>query len=713
MNFKETLLSKLENSKLKMFTLEDVIRFLGFRSGFDKRAVEATLRELVREDKLVASKRGKYMFPDYSAAVRGKVLMNRSGNAFVRPDAGGEDIFVSAKNLKGACNQDTVLVKITKSVSKTKVKSKAKFTPRNFGREEAEVIKIVERGYSVLVGLFSCVNGTNLVYPDDPRFSDSIFIDAGSTLGAQDGFKVLVEITDYPTRNTMARGKVVEVLGDAKSYKVSTLSIVRAYGLIETFSDEAVSAAKAMNERGVLPVDFEGRKDYRNDMVVTIDGEDAKDFDDAICVKKLENGFKLFVHIADVSHYVEEDSVLDREAYKRGTSVYFPDLVIPMLPVELSNGICSLNPHEDRLTLSVEIEFDENANIVSHKINKGVIRSSQRLTYTKVEQMINGDGKMRETYTKEWEMLAVALELAKRLIARRDNAGELDFDLPEPQIDVDENGKTVSVKRKPRGLSDRLIEQFMVVTNEVVAFEFDKIKAPFVYRVHETPTIEKVRAFKAFAGSFGLVLHDSNGVTPKEFQRVLKNAKGEPFFTAVSKVMLRSMQKAKYAPENLGHFGLALKNYCHFTSPIRRYPDLFIHRVISLLLEGKMTNQKLNELLQKAERASEQSSMTERVAEDAERDVDDLKKAEFMADKIGEEFDAVVSGAFDGGLFVELESTVEGMIDKTNLPPDSYVYDETKFSLVGRNNLFRIGDKLHVKLESVDTFSRKINFVLA
>ena len=713
MNFKETLLNKLENSNLKLFTLEDVLKLLGFRSGFDKRAVEATLHELVKEDKLVAAKRGKYMFPDYSAAIRGKVLMNRSGNAFVRPDAGGADIFVPIKNLKGACNYDTVLVKITRSISKTKAKTKARFTPRSFGKEEAEVIKIVERGYSVLVGLFSCVNGTNLVYPDDAKFADSIFIDAGSTLGAKDGYKVMVEITDYPTRSTMARGKVVEVLGDAKSYKVSSLSIIRSYGLIEAFSDAAISVAEAINKKGIISSDLENRKDYRKDMVVTIDGEDAKDFDDAISVQKLDNGYKLFVHIADVSHYVEEDSVLDREAYSRGTSVYFPDLVIPMLPTQLSNGICSLNPGEDRLTLSVEIVFDENANILSHKINKGVIRSSARLTYTQVEQMINGNNNVISQYTKEWKMLAVALELAKRLITRRDNAGELDFDLPEPQIDVDVNGKTINVRRKPRGLSDRLIEQFMVVTNEVVAFEFDKMKVPFVYRVHETPTIEKVRAFKSFASNFGLVLHDSNGVTPKEFQRVLYNAKGQTFFTAVSKVMLRSMQKAKYSPENLGHFGLALKNYCHFTSPIRRYPDLFIHRVISLIIENKMTNQKLNELAYKAEKASEQSSITERVAEDAERDVDELKKAEFMADKIGEEYDAVVSGAFDGGLFVELDNTVEGMIDKINLPPDNYIYDETKFSLIGKNNYYKIGDKLHVKLESVDTFSRKINFILA
>ena len=509
----------------------------------------------------------------------------------------------------------------------------------------------------------------------------------------------------------MAQGKIIEVLGDAGDYKVTTLSIIRSFGLIEEFPQIVEDEAKKV----AVPVsddDIKNRKDYRNMMVVTIDGEDARDFDDAITVERRGSGYKLFVHIADVSHYVKENSVIDVEAFKRGTSVYFPDHVLPMLPVSLSNGMCSLNPNEDRFTLSVEIDFDENANILSHEIHKGVIRSSRRMTYTSVQKMIDGDAEEINKYEKEWNMLSIACELAKLLIIRRDKAGELDFDLPEAKIVVDNEGKVVEISKKPRGLADRLIEQFMVVTNEVVAGYFSKLEAPFVYRVHEIPTMEKIRNFKNFASGFGLVLHDSNGATPKEFQRLLKQAKGETYFSALSKIMLRSMQKARYAPENLGHFGLALNNYCHFTSPIRRYPDLFIHRVISKIITGNINGNKLNELFEKADEASLQSSVTERNADEAERTVDDQKKAEFMADKIGEEYDAIVSGVSESGVFVELDNTVEGFIYREYLPNDYYTFEESKFMLTGRHNIFRIGDKLRVKLVKVDIITRHIDFIL-
>ena len=710
MNFIDSLLVKLQESRLKLFTVDDVFKILGFTSGFDKRAVESALRELVRQDKLVLTKRGKYSFPDYSGAMRATIFTTRGDNAFARPVAGGKDIFIAEKNLNGACHEDTVLVKINRKTSKNKIKNKTNRGGKYFRAEEAEVIKILDRGVKRVVGLFRNHNGSNLVVPDDTRFTDTIFIQATDTLGAVDGYKVVVEISEYPSRNTMAQGRVIEVLGDAQSYKVSTLSIIRSFGLIEEFPKvvelEAEKVAAPITEK-----ELEGRKDYRNMMVVTIDGEDARDFDDAITVERKGNGYKLYVHIADVSHYVKEGSVIDEEAFKRGTSVYFPDHVLPMLPVSLSNGICSLNPNEDRLSLSVEIDFDENAQILNHLITKGVIKSARRMTYTSVQKMINGDDQEIQKFKQEWNMLSVAVELAEKLIVRRDKAGELDFDLPEPKIIVDTEGKVIEISKKPRGLADRLIEQFMVVTNEVVAAHFSKMNVPFVYRVHEEPTIERIRAFKNFAGGFGLVLHDSNGATPKEFQRLLKSAKGETYFTALSKIMLRSMQKAKYAPENLGHFGLALKNYCHFTSPIRRYPDLFIHRVISTILEGRLTSTKLSMLQAKADEASLQSSVTERNADEAERTVDEQKKAEFMADKIGEEYDGIVSGASEAGIFVELENTVEGFIYKEYLPQDVYFYDETKFMLAGRRNIYRIGDKIRVKLAKVDVITRHIDFI--
>ena len=712
MNFTEVVLKKLQDSKLKLFAIDDVYKIMGFKAGFDKRALESAVKELVREDKLIYTKRGKYCFPDYSGAMKATIMMTRGDNAFARPVSGGADVFVSERNLNGACQGDTVLVKITRRASKTKIKGKTKRNGNSFRSEEAEVIKILSRGTERLVGLFVNENGSNLVIPDDTRFADSVFIQATDTLGAQHGYKVVIEITDYPSRITMAQGRVVEVLGEAGSYKVSTLSIIRSFGLIEEFPQIVEDEAKKLN----VPVseeDIKNRKDYRNMTVVTIDGEDARDFDDAITVEKRGDGYRLYVHIADVSHYVRENSVIDKEAFRRGTSVYFPDYVLPMLPVSLSNGICSLNPNEDRLTLSVEIDFDAMGNIKNHSIQKGVIRSSKRMTYTSVQKMIDGDASEIQKHPSEWKMLSVAVELAKLLLIRRDKAGELDFDLPEPKIVVDGEGKVVEIVKKPRGLADRLIEQFMVVTNEVVASHFSKMGVPFVYRIHEEPTLERVRSFKSFASGLGLVLHDSNGATPKEFQRLLKSAKNEPYFTAVSKIMLRSMQKAKYSPENLGHFGLALKDYCHFTSPIRRYPDLFIHRVISYILGGKMGASSINILASKADEASLQSSVTERNADEAERTVDDQKKAEFMADKIGEEYDAIVSGVNEAGLFVELDNTVEGFVYKEYLPRDIYVYDEAKFLLAGKRQVFRIGDAIRVKLAKVDVITRHIDFVLA
>ena len=711
MNFTEAILDRINQSKLKLFTIDDVIKLMGFKGGFDKRAVEAAVKELVRQDKLVYTKRGKYSLPDYSSAMKATIMMTRGDNAFARPSSGGQDVFISERNLNGACHGDLVLVKMMKPMSKNKISHKTNRNRNTYAREEAVVIKILDRGFTQIVGLFTCENGTNIVIPDDTRFADSIFIQATDTLGAKHGEKVVVTITDYPSKLIMAQGKVNEVLGDAGSLKVSTLSIIRSFGLIEEFPQIVEDEAKKVS-KPVSGEDIKHRKDYRNMLVVTIDGEDARDFDDAITVERRGAGYRLFVHIADVSHYVKENGAIDQEAFKRGTSVYFPDYVLPMLPTSLSNGICSLNPNEDRLTLSVEIDFDETGHIIDHNIHKGLIRSSRRMTYTSVQKMIDGDVEEIKKFSNEWKMLSIACELAKLLIIRRDKAGELDFDLPEPKIVVDNDGRVIEIAKKPRGLADRLIEQFMMVTNEVIASHFSKMNAPFVYRVHEDPTIERVRAFKNFASGFGLVLHDSNGATPKEFQRLLKQAKGETYFKALSKIMLRSMQKARYAPENLGHFGLALKDYCHFTSPIRRYPDLFIHRVISKIITGDVTGGKLNSMYTQAEEASLQSSVTERNADEAERTVDDQKKAEYMSDKIGEVYDGIISGVSESGIFVELDNTVEGFIYKEYLPQDHYTYDERRFLLAGHGNIFRIGDELKVKLVKVDVITRHIDFVL-
>ena len=421
--------------------------------------------------------------------------------------------------------------------------------------------------------------------------------------------------------------------------------------------------------------------------------------------------YVLSVHIADVANYVKEGSQLDKEAFRRGTSVYFPDYVLPMLPKVLSNGICSLNPNEDRLAMSVVMKFDKFGNIKDYGMYEGVIRSNYRMTYTEVTKIFDGDQETKNKYIDVVPMLEKMAELAKILLKRRDDAGQLDFDLPEAQINVDSYGKITEIIKKPRNLSDRLIEQFMVITNEVIARHCSKINLPFVYRVHEDPTPERVSSFKAFIASFGLKLLAGNeGYKPMVFQKLLNQIKDTEFSKPISKIMLRSMQKARYAPENLGHFGLALKDYCHFTSPIRRYPDLVIHRIIKYMLRGELTANKLKVLEEFVVEASEQASITERNADEAERAVDDLKKAEYMLDKIGEVYEGNISGVTDGGVFVELDNTIEGYIYKENLPEDRYIFDETRYMLVGKRNRYMLGDRIAVRVANVDVNTRHIDF---
>lgn len=700
MNFCDKVLLAIKNSKKKIVTEQFVFVIMKMKTSFDMQAIRGALAELVKQDKLVRTARGKYMLAEYSSFVRAKILGTKQGYAFARLEETGEDVFVAEKNLAGAVHGDTVLISIDRP-QKGRIQSHKK---------SGVVEKIVERGVTQLVGLHSINNGAHLVIPDDPRFADSIFIAPTDTMNAPDGTKVVVKILDYPSRVKMALGKIVEVLGDAKDAKVSTLSIIRSFNLIEEFSESVLAEAQKVGH-DISDDERKGRKDFCKDLVITIDGEDARDFDDAFSIYKKDSKYYLNVHIADVSHYVREGGELDSEAFKRGTSVYFPDYVLPMLPKTLSNGICSLNPDEDRLSMSVEIVLDQNANVVDYNICKGIIHSSYRMTYTLVSAILDKDPETCKKYEKIVPMLDVAAELAKKLIIKRDEAGELDFDLPEPQIIVDENYNTVDIVRHPRELSHRLIEQFMVLTNQVVARHFNQLNLPFVYRIHENPTPEKISSFSGFASGLGLKLNKA--ARPKDFQELLKKAKGQQYSVALSKIMLRSMQKARYSPENMGHFGLALKDYCHFTSPIRRYPDLSIHRIISYFLDNKLTDKKLAELFEFVERSAEQSSMTERNAEQAERTVDDQKKAEFMVDKIGKIYVGHVSGASDSGIWVELDNTVEGMVAVEKLPADRYMFDQKKFALCGKKHTYRIGDEIVVKVDASNIVTRRIDFSLA
>ncbi len=713
MNFVETIYEKIKMMRKSKFSLNDVAKATGLEFGFDKRTLAKTLDMLAKDNKLIKLRNGFYQFVKQAQLLKCTLLGTSKDYAFAREISGDKDndIFISAPNLNDACHGDTVMVEVGISGKDRKYRKDLPLVAK--GKREGRVAQILERGFKVVVGVLSIQNGTAIVRPDDVRFSGNVYVAKEDLNGAQSNQKVVLDILDYPSAIKMAKGRVKEILGDPNDVRVTTLSIIRSYNLFEEFPDEVEEEAKKV----AIPIDKDkkdGRKDYRDKLIITIDGDDARDFDDAISVEKVGNNYKLGVYIADVSHYVRPHSKLDEEAFKRGTSVYFPDHVLPMLPTTLSNGICSLNPNEDRFCLAVEMTLNSAGKVLDYEIHKGIIKSAYRMTYNKVTKILKGDKALSKEYKPLLPMLGLMAELAKILITRRDNSGQLDFDIPEPEIILNDDGTVADIHRKPRELSDRIIEQFMVLTNEVVARHFSQMKAPFVYRVHESPMAEKLQKFRAFAGSLGLKFMTSGKTaSPKDFQTILKQSEGQDYSSALSKVMLRSMQKARYEVENLGHFGLALKDYCHFTSPIRRYPDLIIHRIISEIIEGNMTDKKLREYEAFVIGAAEHSSTTERQADEAERAVDDQKATEWMQTKIGEEFEGTISGIIPNGFFVELDNTVEGFVSVNVLPKASYEFVESRYALVGGGKIYKMGDRIKIKVLSTDLVERHINFELA
>lgn len=714
MNFIETIYTKILAMKKYKFDLNDVAKFTGLQYGFDKKTLAKTLDTLVKDGKLNELKGGYYTLNREEQIKKCTILGTSKDYAFAREIGASKDndIFISQANLNDACHGDTVLVQVGVFGKARKYKQTLPIVAS--GKREGKVVEILKRGFEVVVGILSISeNGVATVLPDDRRFTDSVFVAPNDLNGAISNTKVVLDILDYPSNIKMARGRVREVLGDPLDAKVTTLSIIRSFNLFEEFPEDVLKEAKKVN----IPIekeDISSRKDYRDRLIITIDGEDAKDFDDAISLTKTDDLYNLGVYIADVSHYVKANSKLDEEAFKRGTSVYFPDHVLPMLPEELSNGICSLNPNEDRFSLAVEMTINASGKVINYEIHKGIIKSSYRMTYTKVTKILNGDVELTKQYEEIVPMLFEMSELAKILINRRDNAGQLDFDIPEPVIKLDEDGNVIDVYKKPREMADKLIEQFMVLTNEVVAKHYSSIKAPFVYRIHEVPALEKTQRFRAFASSLGLKFtSQGKEPSPKDFQVLLKNSKDKDYSTALSKVMLRSMQKARYETENLGHFGLALKNYCHFTSPIRRYPDLTIHRIISAYLNGELTEKMINNFEEFVAKSAERSSTMERQAEEAERTVDAQKETEYMQTKISEVFDGIVSGVTENGIYVELDNTIEGFINILRLPKGRYDYDENHYLLKGVGQTYRIGDKIKIRVVSTDIVHRKIDFELA
>ena len=714
MNFVENIYEQILSMNKQRFSLSDVAKFTGLEFGFDKKTLSKTLDMLVKENKLEKHRNGFYGINRSLSMVKCTILGTSKDYAFAREVNGTKDndIFISSANLNDACHGDTVMVQVGLTGKARKYKRDMPLPAK--GKREGKVVEILERGMKFVVGIMSISDrGIATVIPDDRRFTDSIFIAPTDVNGAENNTKVVVEMIDYPSNIKMARGRIKEILGDPSDVRVTTLSIIRSFNLFEEFPEDVLFEAKKVD----IPVSKEkdtNRKDYRDRIIFTVDGEDARDFDDAISLTKEGDTYHLGVYIADVSHYVKEGSKLDAEAFKRGTSVYFPDHVLPMLPVELSNGICSLNPNEDRFVLAVEANLNTAGKILDYDIHKGIIRSKYRMTYTKVTKILNGDEELSKEYSELVPILFEMQGLANILITRRNNAGQLDFDIPEPQILLNDDGTVKDIVRKPREMSDRIIEQFMVLANEIVARHFDKLELPFVYRVHEIPTLEKVQRFKAFASSLGLKFTSQDkDPSPKDFQKLLVSSKDKDYSTALSKVMLRSMQKARYETENLGHFGLALKDYCHFTSPIRRYPDLSIHRIITLYLDGKLNGSKRKELETFVENSAERSSTMERQAEEAERTVDAQKETEFMQTKIGEVYDAIISGVTENGIYAELENTIEGFIGIERLPDARYEYDENHYMIRGNGKTYRIGDKIKIRVVSTDIILRRIDFELA
>lgn len=636
--------------------------------------------------------------------VKGTLSQNKKGFAFLRPeDEDMEDIFIPPTKINRAMDGDTVIVEVQPSRGDFK------------GKVEGEVKSIEKHSITQVVGTYTEGRHFGFVIPDDKRIMQDIFIPKGQSLGAVEGHKVLVQISKYAEGNDNPEGHVSTILGHKNDPGVDILSIIYQHGIEIEFPDEVLKEAEAVAEY-IEPSELEGRKDLRDELTITIDGADAKDLDDAIALKKLKNGnTQLTVSIADVSHYVKEDSALDKEAYDRGTSVYLVDRVIPMIPHRLSNGICSLNPNVDRLTLSCRMEINSDGKVVKHEIFDSVIQSDHRMTYDEVNQIITDhDENVRAQYPDVTPMLDLAKELSETLIQMRKRRGEIDFDIDEAQVIVNEEGIPVDVKMRERGEGERLIESFMLAANETVAEHFNKMEVPFIYRVHEQPKSDRLTQFFEFITNFGILVRGTGeDVSPSTLQEIHEKVKGLPEQTVVSTMMLRSMQQARYEDVNLGHFGLSADYYTHFTSPIRRYPDLVVHRLIrKYLIEDSMSGKELRKWEDKLPEIAEHTSNRERRAIEAERDTDELKKAEFMLQHIGEEFEGIVSSVANFGMFVELPNTVEGMVHVSSMTDDYYQFAEGQMAMIGERtgNVFRIGDTVKIKVVNVDVDQRMIDF---
>lgn len=661
------------------------------------------LDELVSEGKVIIDRRGRYRLPMENVNT-GTYMATSRGFGFVRIEGQEDDIFVPESYSGNAFDGDIVMVQIFKEAQ------------GRGRRKEGKIIKVIERANTTVVGTFTRNNHFGFVVADREKFTSDVYIPKGKTMDAVTGHKVVVEIEDFGDGTKNPEGKVVEILGHVNDPGVDILSIIRGFGLPEEFPEEVMHQVEKIPS-SVSSEEIGGRMDFRQRQTVTIDGEDAKDLDDAITLcRKEDGGYELGVHIADVTNYVTEGSALDREALKRGTSVYLADRVIPMLPHKLSNGICSLNEGVDRLALSCMISYDKNGKILDYRIGESVICVDRRMSYTEVNAIVAlKDAETIEKYSDLVPMFECMKELAAILRKNRKKQGSIDFDFPECKIKMDPEGHPVDIVPYDRNVATRIIEEFMLAANKVVAEDFFWQDIPFVYRTHEYPDMEKIKELAALARSFSYTLKvGSDEVHPREIQKLIESIEGKEEEVFLSRLTLRAMKRAKYSTENDGHFGLATKYYCHFTSPIRRYPDLQIHRIIKESFWTGISRKRREYFEAVLPQVAKASSDLERRADDAEREVDKLKKAEYMASRLGEIYEGIISGVTSWGIYVELDNTVEGMIRLSDMDDDVYDYDSENYKVTGRysGREYRLGQKIKIQVANADTFTRTIDFVI-
>ena len=691
---------KLVNSEdYRPMTLTEIAIELGLETTVK---IQEVMRELIDDMYVIETKKGRIMAPDRAGLFIGKFISHRKGFGFVQSDREGvQDLYIQSKDVNGAIHNDRVMAEITRDASGDK-------------RAEGRIVKVIKREVTKIVGTFKPAQHFGFVTPMEKEINTDIYIPEKYFNGAKEDDRVVVQITTWAMGNRKPEGMIIEVLGNKNQRGIEIESIIREHGLPLDFQQKVLDEANFV----AVPIpneEYERRRDLRHKNIFTMDGADAKDLDDAICIEMLDNGnYLLGVHIADVTHYVREKSNLDKEALKRATSVYLVDKVIPMLPKQLSNGVCSLNAGTDKLTLSVEMEINEKGKVVKYDIFESVINSKARMVYTDVSDILeNNDRGLKIKYADLVDDFKLAEKLARILMKKRERRGALDFNFPEPYIHLDENGKPYSIEPYERRIANRIIEEFMLVTNETVAEHFYWLGLPFVYRIHETPSSSKMEALNKFVNQFNMfVKGDTEEVHPKAIQTIIKGIEGKPGEKAISTLILRSLKQAKYSPECSGHFGLAAKFYCHFTSPIRRYPDLQIHRIIKENLTKGIKGRREDKLRDIVMKASEQSSEMERKAEVAERDIDKFYKCVYMEDKVGEEFTATICSVTNYGFYVELPDTVEGLVPLSELKDDFYVYNENMMNISGQGQgkVFKVGDEIQVKLESVNTEAREITF---